>query len=148
MSTENKVDLKKGLAKNKIGLYGYLKDKSSESLDHRMIGFNEFIHDLKSIGEHNYFRLIVSPPGREVIVRDEVGLKDRKMIMFGSNNYLGLGNHPYVKGEVKKAIDMSKDELENKIIVGELVEKEKPTLDEEIEFLRQSLRERGDHAEN
>ncbi|MBN1291194.1 MAG: 2-oxoglutarate synthase [Candidatus Latescibacteria bacterium] len=74
-------------------------------------------------------------------------------VQFGRKS--GMGNttqmFDYYKENsvsIKKASGMSEDDLTGKIVVGELVEKEKPTLDEEMEHLRQSLRERGDHAEN
>lgn len=105
MAGKIKSNPKKESIKKVPGLNGYLKDKSLESLDQRTLSFDAFIQDLKNKGEHNYFRLIVSPPGREVIVREEKDQKKHKMIMFGSNNYLGLGNHPYVKSSVKEAID-------------------------------------------
>ena len=105
MAGEIKSRPKKGSIKKMLGLQGYLKDKSMESLDHRILSFDAFIQDLKNKEEHNYFRLIESPPGREIIVRDEKSQIKHKMIMFGSNNYLGFGNHPYVKSRVKEAID-------------------------------------------
>lgn len=47
--------------------------------------------DVKKTGLYPYFRPIQSPPGDEVIV------DGKKCIMIGSNNYLGLVNHPKVK---------------------------------------------------
>ena len=48
-------------------------------------------------------REIVSPMGREVYVRDPRTGIARPMLMFGSNNYLGLVNDPLVTERVKQA---------------------------------------------
>ncbi|MBK9571077.1 MAG: pyridoxal phosphate-dependent aminotransferase family protein [Chitinophagaceae bacterium] len=41
----------------------------------------------------------------EVVVKDPFTGELRNMLMFASNNYLGLANHPHVKYRVSKAID-------------------------------------------
>ncbi len=48
-------------------------------------------------------REILSPPGREVTVRDHHG-HVRTMRMFGANNYLGFATHPVVQERVRKAV--------------------------------------------
>lgn len=48
-------------------------------------------------------RQTLGPMGREVLVRDHEG-RDQPMLMFGSNNYLGLATHPYVKQRVAEAV--------------------------------------------
>jgi glycine C-acetyltransferase len=55
--------------------------------------------------ELTYLRTVLSAADREVLVKDRHTGKARKMLMFASNNYLGLANHPYVNNRVKKAID-------------------------------------------
>ena len=50
-------------------------------------------------GIYPYFKAIQSGAGSEVII------DGRKMIMIGSNNYLGLTNHPKVKEAAMKAIE-------------------------------------------
>jgi len=74
-------------------------------------------------------------------------------VQFGKKS--GMGNSTqmfdYYKENsvsVKKASAMSEDELAGKIIVGELVEKEKPVLDEELSRLRQRFREGDGHDED
>ena len=47
--------------------------------------------ELMAVGLYPYFRMIESAQDPEVVI------KGRKMIMVGSNNYLGLTNHPKVK---------------------------------------------------
>ncbi|MCS7215768.1 MAG: pyridoxal phosphate-dependent aminotransferase family protein [Thermodesulfovibrio sp.] len=55
-------------------------------------------YELQKIGVYPYFRMIESAQGPEVI------MNGRKMIMIGSNNYLGLTNHPKVKEAAINAI--------------------------------------------
>ena len=50
-------------------------------------------------GLYPYFKAIESGADAEVVI------KGKKMIMIGSNNYLGLTTHPKVKEAAKKAID-------------------------------------------
>lgn len=52
-----------------------------------------------AIGMYPYFRPIQSGPGSEVMI------DNKKMIMIGSNNYLGLTGHPKVVEAAKNAID-------------------------------------------
>jgi len=73
-------------------------------LTQRVDMFNCFISELTSHKQIFYKRIILSPADREVIVLDPLTDKPKPMLMFGSNNYLGLANHPYVKEKVKTAI--------------------------------------------
>ena len=50
-------------------------------------------------GIYPYFREIESDQDTEVIING------KKVLMFGSNSYLGLTNHPVIKEAAKKAID-------------------------------------------
>jgi len=54
---------------------------------------------VKEAGLYPYFREIESDQDTEVII------KGKKVLMFGSNSYLGLTNHPKIKEAAKKAID-------------------------------------------
>jgi 8-amino-7-oxononanoate synthase len=50
-------------------------------------------------GIYPYFREIQSDQDTEVLING------KKVLMFGSNSYLGLTNHPKVKEAAKAAID-------------------------------------------
>jgi 8-amino-7-oxononanoate synthase len=54
----------------------------------------------EAIGCYPYFIPIQSPSGPEVIIRGQ------NKIMLGSNNYLGLTQHPYVIEKTIKAVEM------------------------------------------
>ncbi len=51
------------------------------------------------LGLYPYFRVIEESQGTEVII------EGKRMLMIGSNNYLGLTHHPYVKECAIKAIE-------------------------------------------
>jgi glycine C-acetyltransferase len=66
--------------------------------------FTRFVNDLIESRQMQHMRCISSASDHEVYVTDRYTGKKRKMIMFGSNNYLGLANHPYVKQKTMEAI--------------------------------------------
>src|SRR5688572_27275360 len=55
--------------------------------------------------ETTYLRTVASAADREVLVEDPVSGELQKMLMFASNNYLGLANHPIVKQRVIEAVN-------------------------------------------
>jgi 8-amino-7-oxononanoate synthase len=57
------------------------------------------VERVKSAGLYPYFRAISSAQDTEVL------MDGRKVVMLGSNSYLGLTNHPEVKEAVKQAVD-------------------------------------------
>jgi 8-amino-7-oxononanoate synthase len=57
------------------------------------------VEEAKKAGYYPYFKAIESAAGPEVII------DGKKVIMIGSNNYLGLTNHPYVKERAIEAIE-------------------------------------------
>ena len=60
---------------------------------------NEQIREVVERGYYFYFRKLESPQDAEVVVNG------KRVIMIGSNNYLGLTNHPRVKQAAIKAIE-------------------------------------------
>lgn len=56
-------------------------------------------NSIKEKGLYPYFRSIESAQDTEVIIND------KKVLMFGSNSYLGLTNHPKIKQAAKEAIE-------------------------------------------
>jgi glycine C-acetyltransferase len=67
--------------------------------------FSQFLADLESQGEMLCMRCINSPTDREVQVVDPRTGESRPMLMFGSNSYLGLANHPHVRERAQRAIE-------------------------------------------
>ena len=65
----------------------------------KCLKINEEYLQIKGSGHYFFFRKIESPQDSEVIVGG------RRLIMVGSNNYLGLTNHPRVKEAAIKAIE-------------------------------------------
>jgi len=59
--------------------------------------FSEFIQGVTTRNELQHMRCITSSADRLVDVIDSHTGHVKQMLMFGSNNYLGLANHPYVK---------------------------------------------------
>jgi len=66
--------------------------------------FQSFLRGLVARGEQMWRRRVVSAADRHVSVEDPATGKVHPMVMFGSNNYLGLANHPYVREQAARAI--------------------------------------------
>ena len=65
----------------------------------------ELFQQLIPTNETTYLRTVASAADREVVVEDPVSGKLQRMLMFASNNYLGLANHPIVKKRVIDAVE-------------------------------------------
>lgn len=75
-----------------------------KTLKERTEFFSNYINEEIENKRVLYMRVIDSQADRKVRVMDPKTGKTKKMLMFGSNNYLGLANNPYIKESVKKSI--------------------------------------------
>ena len=66
--------------------------------------FSSFLRATTESHEQLFMRRILSEAGRSVTVEDPYTGAARTMLMFGSNNYLGLAGHPYVKERARRAL--------------------------------------------
>lgn len=57
------------------------------------------VDQLKSLNLYPFFRVLETDQDTEVVIGG------KKVLMFGSNSYLGLTNHPFIKESAKNAID-------------------------------------------
>lgn len=73
-------------------------------LQERTAMFTTFLDELAFNNHFLQMRCIASPADREVTVIDRQSGSTKQMLMFGSNSYLGIANHPYVKERVHQAI--------------------------------------------
>jgi glycine C-acetyltransferase len=73
------------------------------SFHERTMLLETLLSDLDKNGESLCMRRMLSPAGREVLVGDSTGAT-QVMLMFGSNNYLGLADHPRTRSRVEDAI--------------------------------------------
>jgi 8-amino-7-oxononanoate synthase len=85
-----------GIAK-KIGYEGRVG--GSMDIFEKCQKVNDTTANLKRTGYYFYFRKLESPQDAEVVV------SGKRVIMIGSNNYLGLTNHPRVKEAAIRAIE-------------------------------------------
>ena len=67
--------------------------------------FESVFRPLYDKGRLLYHREIRSSMGPRVTVWDHVENRERRMLMFGSNNYLGLADDPEIKAEVIKTVE-------------------------------------------
>ena len=73
-------------------------NKASHRFAGKMLGFD--VPDrLKELGLYPYFRVIESDQDTAVTI------DGRRVLMFGSNSYLGLTNHPEIKRATQEAVE-------------------------------------------
>lgn len=75
------------------------KIKSVMDLFDKCYEYYPIVERAKKTGFYPYFQPIQSEPDREVVI------KGKRLLMFGSNNYLGLTNHPKLKERAIAAIE-------------------------------------------
>jgi glycine C-acetyltransferase len=97
------IDKDPGVGEN-MDLREILLSGGKKSLKERTDWFEAYIRETYQNQDNYYSRIVISAAGREVKIIDPLTGKVRKMLMFGSNNYLGLANHPYVNQKVRDAI--------------------------------------------
>jgi glycine C-acetyltransferase len=73
-------------------------------LHERMAYFQDYLKMYVSNRETLTLRQIATAADRQVCVLDPHDGAQHAMLMFGSNNYLGLARHPYVREKVEEAI--------------------------------------------
>jgi glycine C-acetyltransferase len=73
---------------------------NDKGLQERLALFQEMYLFEAAKEEALYRREIVSMAGREAVVLDPYSGKEKTMLMFGSNNYLGLASHPYIMEKI------------------------------------------------
>ena len=78
---------------------------SGDTLLDRVKPFSDYLHETTGRGYALYAREIIGATGPSVQVKDSITGLCRKMVMMGSNNYLGLANHTKVKKAVQDAVD-------------------------------------------
>lgn len=82
-----------------------LGDYFGSNIDSNIQTFDHFFSPLYQKGYLLYHREVCGPIAPTVIVYDHHRKTHQEMLMFGSNNYLGLANDPEVKNRVKAAIE-------------------------------------------
>jgi glycine C-acetyltransferase len=67
--------------------------------------FLAFMQDAQSRGHYSYRRTLAGPSEAHARVVDGDPNEPREMLLFGSNNYLDLANHPEVTAAAREALD-------------------------------------------
>lgn len=93
-------NLLKESLEEKNDLFHFERVNRNKSLKDKSFNFNVMLKTLEANKQFTYRRMIVSATGRTVTIFDKELKKEREMLMFASNNYLGFANHPYIKEKI------------------------------------------------
>jgi len=93
-----------GGVREDLCLRNALLEGRRQNLRDRVSSFSRFLEGQAALSKQLFMRKVLSAADREVVVMDPYTGRLRKMLMFGSNNYLGLANHPYVRESSARAI--------------------------------------------
>lgn len=74
------------------------------SFNKKIEGFKDYMSDVRGHNQLTFLREITSPMDRKVKVKLNNG-KEKEVLMFGSNNYLGFANDTYIKSRIAEQID-------------------------------------------
>jgi glycine C-acetyltransferase len=88
-----------------LSLRNALIEGRHQHLQERVRSFSGLLGRQSKYSKALFMRKVVSAADREVVVVDPFTGRLKKMLMFGSNNYLGLANHPYVRERVTRTVD-------------------------------------------
>ncbi len=88
-----------------FNLQDFLEMGRKMSLKQRTNSFYNFRRTLLEQHQDLYLRTVLSAADREVTILDPYLKKPKKMLMFGSNNYLGFANDPFIREEVRKSME-------------------------------------------
>lgn len=90
---------------NEKDIFQFANSYRSKTLLEKSIGFSDMLRRLEENNQLTYRRMILSSTGRTVLIFDKKLQKERELLMFASNNYLGFATHPYIKEKVITAIN-------------------------------------------
>jgi 8-amino-7-oxononanoate synthase len=93
-----------GIAEN-LDLTGGLAHAPNLRLRERTSAFWNYTNSRSERSGRPIERQVMSPSNRQVMIRCGPSNDLQPVLMFGSNDYLGFANHPYIKERVRAAID-------------------------------------------